>query len=61
MNLVAGGAKEAANARSKELGGGEDSHGSKKADPTWVHDLFQGTLTNETRCLNCETVSYNYI
>ncbi|XP_066287445.1 ubiquitin carboxyl-terminal hydrolase 46 isoform X1 [Branchiostoma lanceolatum] len=30
---------------------------STKADPTWVHDIFQGTLTNETRCLCCETVS----
>ncbi|XP_070554291.1 ubiquitin carboxyl-terminal hydrolase 12 [Ptychodera flava] len=28
-----------------------------KPDPTWVHDIFQGTLTNETRCLCCETVS----
>uniref|UniRef100_A0A8C5AIG0 Ubiquitin carboxyl-terminal hydrolase 46 n=1 Tax=Gadus morhua TaxID=8049 RepID=A0A8C5AIG0_GADMO len=28
-----------------------------KTEPTWVHDIFQGTLTNETRCLNCETVS----
>lgn len=27
-----------------------------KAESTWVHDIFQGTLTNETRCLNCETV-----
>lgn len=25
--------------------------------PTWVHELFQGTLTNETKCMNCETVS----
>uniref|UniRef100_A0A7E4V283 ubiquitinyl hydrolase 1 n=1 Tax=Panagrellus redivivus TaxID=6233 RepID=A0A7E4V283_PANRE len=24
---------------------------------TWIHEIFQGTLTNETRCLNCETVS----
>ncbi|ERE76442.1 ubiquitin carboxyl-terminal hydrolase 12-like protein [Cricetulus griseus] len=24
-------------------------------DPTWVHEIFQGTLTNETRCLTCET------
>lgn len=23
---------------------------------TWIHQLFQGTLTNETRCLSCETV-----
>ncbi|XP_072108818.1 ubiquitin carboxyl-terminal hydrolase 46 isoform X2 [Mobula birostris] len=28
-----------------------------KLEPTWVHEIFQGTLTNETRCLNCETVS----
>ncbi len=27
-----------------------------KVEPSWVHDIFQGTLTNETRCLNCETV-----
>lgn len=26
--------------------------------PTWVHEIFQGTLTNETRCLTCETVSF---
>ena len=24
---------------------------------TWVHDIFKGTLTNETRCLNCECLS----
>lgn len=24
---------------------------------TWVHDLFQGYLVNETRCLLCESVS----
>uniref|UniRef100_A0A3P8ZIR6 Ubiquitin carboxyl-terminal hydrolase 46 n=1 Tax=Esox lucius TaxID=8010 RepID=A0A3P8ZIR6_ESOLU len=30
---------------------------NKTIEPTWVHDIFQGTLTNETRCLNCETVS----
>ena len=23
----------------------------------WVHDLFQGTLTSETRCLTCENTS----
>lgn len=27
------------------------------ANSTWVHDIFQGTLTNETRCLNCESLS----
>ncbi|GAA5967397.1 hypothetical protein JCM11641_000536 [Rhodosporidiobolus odoratus] len=24
---------------------------------TWVHGLFEGVLTNETRCLTCETVT----
>lgn len=24
---------------------------------TWVHDIFEGQLTNETRCLCCETVT----
>jgi ubiquitin carboxyl-terminal hydrolase 12/46 len=27
------------------------------AEKTWIHEIFQGTLTNETRCLNCETIS----
>ncbi|QIW95842.1 hypothetical protein AMS68_001360 [Peltaster fructicola] len=27
------------------------------ADPRWVHDIFEGVLTSETRCLTCETVS----
>ncbi|XP_077598453.1 ubiquitin carboxyl-terminal hydrolase 12 [Stigmatopora nigra] len=31
--------------------------GDKETQRTWVHDIFQGTLTNETRCLNCEAVS----
>ncbi|KAM7359486.1 ubiquitin-specific protease 12/46 [Cochliomyia hominivorax] len=30
---------------------------SANTEPTWVHEIFQGTLTSETRCLNCETVS----
>ncbi len=25
-------------------------------ESTWVHEIFQGILTSETRCLNCETV-----
>lgn len=28
-----------------------------KFESTWIQEIFQGTLTNETRCLNCETVS----
>ncbi|KAI8593350.1 hypothetical protein BDZ88DRAFT_139536 [Geranomyces variabilis] len=25
--------------------------------PSWVHELFEGLLTNETKCLTCETVT----
>lgn len=28
-----------------------------KPAKTWVHDVFQGTLTNQTKCLCCETVT----
>nr|XP_034969413.1 ubiquitin carboxyl-terminal hydrolase 46-like isoform X2 [Zootoca vivipara] len=37
--------------------GSIESHKGEKVDLTWVHEIFQGTLTNETRCLNCEAVS----
>lgn len=36
-----------------------EAEAENKAEPTWVHDIFQGTLTNETRCLNCETVLFS--
>lgn len=26
-------------------------------ETTWIHELFQGILVNETKCLNCETSS----
>lgn len=34
-------------------------NGLHKEEPsvTWVHQNFQGILTNETRCLRCETVT----
>ena len=28
-----------------------------KASSSWVHELFEGTLASETRCLSCENVS----
>lgn len=34
----------------------EDDH-SGRPDVSWVQEIFQGTLTNETRCLSCDTVS----
>lgn len=30
---------------------------SKQSELTWIHELFQGILVNETKCLNCETSS----
>lgn len=48
-------------ATSNGLNGHLPSSGSTKGGSdditTWVHEIFQGTLTNETRCLTCETVS----
>ncbi|KAH8357165.1 hypothetical protein KR084_005374 [Drosophila pseudotakahashii] len=37
-------------------GTGTGTNGAN-SEPTWVHEIFQGILTSETRCLNCETVS----
>jgi ubiquitin carboxyl-terminal hydrolase 12/46 len=33
------------------------SNGTQQQPVTWVHKIFQGTLTNETRCLCCETIT----
>jgi ubiquitin carboxyl-terminal hydrolase 9/13 len=30
---------------------------SRQLDQKWVHDIFEGRLTSETRCLTCETTS----
>ncbi|XP_017114497.1 ubiquitin carboxyl-terminal hydrolase 46 [Drosophila elegans] len=38
------------------IGIGTGTNGAN-SEPTWVHEIFQGILTSETRCLNCETVS----
>ncbi|KAJ5823513.1 Ubiquitin carboxyl-terminal hydrolase [Penicillium robsamsonii] len=40
------------------LGMVPSSTGSKSPNTTrWVHELFEGTLTSETKCLTCEKVS----
>ncbi|XP_069676930.1 ubiquitin carboxyl-terminal hydrolase 46 isoform X2 [Periplaneta americana] len=36
-----------------KMGNGETP--TPQPEPTWVHEIFQGILTSETRCLNCET------
>eukprot|EP01135_Chromosphaera_perkinsii_P011922 Nk52_evm39s2531 gene=Nk52_evmTU39s2531 len=41
----------------KDLDGRMTAQERKEALNTWVHDIFEGTLTNETTCLTCETVS----
>jgi len=28
----------------------------KRTYSTWIHELFEGILTNEIKCLNCENV-----
>ncbi|KAK9768680.1 hypothetical protein K7432_000512 [Basidiobolus ranarum] len=33
------------------------SNSSGAGEKTWVHQLFEGELTNETKCLTCETVT----
>lgn len=50
--------QEKQNGRLKNNGtaGAAEAEADNKTESTWVHDIFQGTLTNETRCLNCETV-----
>uniref|UniRef100_A0A8C6T9M3 ubiquitinyl hydrolase 1 n=1 Tax=Neogobius melanostomus TaxID=47308 RepID=A0A8C6T9M3_9GOBI len=35
----------------------QNNNSNASPAPTWVHEIFQGTLTNETRCLTCETIS----
>lgn len=42
---------------SKPAGGKGANDSGTPPEPTWVHEIFQGILTSETRCLNCETVS----
>jgi hypothetical protein len=29
----------------------------QQQQPTWVHEIFQGWLVSETRCLQCETLT----
>ncbi|OZJ05076.1 hypothetical protein BZG36_02084 [Bifiguratus adelaidae] len=36
---------------------GEARPGAKQAPSTWVHRLFEGVFSNETKCLTCETIT----
>jgi ubiquitin carboxyl-terminal hydrolase 9/13 len=35
----------------------DGSRGARSSGTGWVHDIFEGVLTSETRCLTCETAS----
>ncbi|KAJ3060575.1 Ubiquitin carboxyl-terminal hydrolase 12, partial [Podochytrium sp. JEL0797] len=35
----------------------EDEQSKPYVPATWVHELFEGQLTNETKCLTCETTT----
>lgn len=39
----------------------QNNNSNANPAPTWVHEIFQGTLTNETRCLTCETVRCSWM
>ncbi|SCV01343.1 LANO_0F11320g1_1 [Lachancea nothofagi CBS 11611] len=41
--------------RGKEL---EDGEGSESKEANFIDQLFKGTLTNRTRCLTCDNVTY---
>ncbi|XP_066151617.1 ubiquitin carboxyl-terminal hydrolase 46 [Euwallacea fornicatus] len=44
----------------KNKGAGENGTANttqNQSEPTWVQEIFQGILTSETKCLNCENVS----
>ncbi|GFY03936.1 ubiquitin carboxyl-terminal hydrolase 12 [Trichonephila clavipes] len=51
--------KQQGNSKVRTTNQNGDQLQTSKPEPTWVHDIFQGTLTNETRCLNCETEKNN--
>ncbi|CAG8522843.1 12189_t:CDS:10 [Funneliformis mosseae] len=38
-------------------GSSENTSNTFSSKTTWVHQLFEGTLTNETKCLTCETIT----
>ena len=52
-------------AEGKAMNGSADKDGFQtalssamaKSNTGWVHDLFEGTLTSETKCLTCENIS----
>jgi len=55
-----GGGKHNAAADKTDSGGasgGTSTNSNSGHNHTWISDIFQGILTSETKCLNCETVT----
>ena len=50
--------QNSSNSKSTDQQSHQNSNNSnvKEEELTWIHELFQGILVNETKCLNCETV-----
>ena len=45
------------NSTSNISNSGSSSTDGQNKTCTWINEIFQGILTSETRCLNCETVT----
>ena len=41
----------------RERAANPDPPGERRQIKTWIHDIFQGQLTNQTKCLWCENVT----
>ena len=54
---LGGSAQDASLNRALENVAGHAGTTSASDNNRWVHELFQGTLTSETKCLTCENVS----
>lgn len=51
------GPQQPPNGQSQGLPGSTQPQQQQQQQPTWVHDIFQGWLVSETRCLQCETIT----
>ena len=56
-NVVGRASREGLLRRAPRAGGAHAAEPGAPAPGTFVHELFQGKLVSETRCLQCETVT----
>ncbi len=50
------GSQNSYNSKATEQSNNLSNSKSNDEELTWIHELFQGILVNETKCLNCESV-----